>query len=102
MTVCDFYDFFNLIDFTEEDYWGQSEVAMAGNLMAKIERCSNSRLSAKKRQMWSEFLTDTINSLGEPTNTGSIMDVVGSVAGGGNLGGSVGSIGALATQFLGN
>ena len=102
VTVSDIYDIFNLIDFTEEDYWGQSEVAMAGNLMAKIERCSNSRLSAKKRQMWSEFLTDTINSLGEPTNTGSIMDVVGSVAGGGNLGGSVGSIGALATQFLGN
>ena len=102
VTVSDIYDIFNLIDFTEKDYYGSDELTMAANLTAKIEKCSYSRLSAKKRQMWGEFLTGTISSLGEPTNTGSIMDAVGSITNSGGFGSSVGSIGALAAQFLGN
>ncbi len=101
VTVSDIYDIFNLVDFSEADY-SSSELTMAGNLMAKIEQCSYSRLSAKKREMWGEFLTTTINSLGEPTNTGAIMQSVGSITGGAGLGGSIGSIGALATSLFGN
>lgn len=101
VTVSDIYDIFNLVDFTEADY-SASELTMAGKLMAKIEQCSYSRLSAKKREMWGEFLTGTINSLGEPTNTGSIMQSVSSITGGGGLGASVGSIGSLATSLFGN
>ena len=72
VTVSNIYEIFNLIDF-----------------------------SARKRQLWGEFLTDTINSLGQPTNTGSIMDAVSGITSGGGLG-SIGSIGSLAAQFLGN
>lgn len=97
VTVSNVYDIFNLIDFTEEDYYGQNEVTMAANLMNKIESCSNSRLSAKKRELWGEFLTTTINSLGQPTNSGSIMETVSSITGGGGLG----SLGSLATSLLG-
>lgn len=101
VTVSNIYDIFNLVDFTEADY-SASELTMAGNLMAKIEKCSYSKLSAKKRQLWGEFLTGTINSLGQPTNTGSIMQSVSSITSGGGLGASVGSIGSLATSLFGN
>ncbi len=97
VTVSNIYDIFNLVDFTESDY-SESELTMASRLMAKIETCSYSRLSAKKRQMWGEFLTSTINSLGEPTNTGSIMQTVSGIAGGGGLGTSLGSITSLFAQ----
>lgn len=101
-TVSNIYDIFNLIDFTEADYSSSSEVTMASKLIAKIENCSNSKLNAKKRAMWSEFLMGTISSLGQPTNTGSIMEQVSSIAGsGGGLGG-LSSLGAIASQFLGN
>lgn len=100
VNVSDIYDIFNLVDFTEEDY-SPSELTMASKMIAKIEQCSYSKLNAKKREMWGEFLIGTVNSLGEPTNTGSIMDAVGSITGGGGLGSSIGSIGSLATSLLG-
>lgn len=101
ITVSDIYDIFNLVDFSEVDY-SASELTMAARLMSKIEKCSYSRLSAQKRQLWGEFLTDTINSLGEPTNTGTIMQSVSGLTGGGGLGTSLGSIGSLATSLFAN
>lgn len=96
VTVSDIYDIFNLIDFDENDY-SKTDLTMATKLMNKIESCSYARLSAKKRQMWGEFLGETINSLGEPTNTGSIMQAVSGIT----SGGGIGSIGTLATSLLG-
>lgn len=102
-TVSNIYDIFNLIDFSTADYT-KSEATDAANIMAKIETCSYSKLNAKKRAMWGEFLSDTINSLGQPTSTGTIMEQVSSVigsSGGGGLG-AISSLGAIATQVLGN
>lgn len=101
-TVSDIYDIFNLIDFSEADYTSASEVTMAGKLMAKVESCSNAKLSAKKRAMWSEFLIGTISNMGQSTNTGTIMEQVGSVAGSGGVGALSSSLGAIATKFIGN
>ena len=100
VTVSNIYDIFNLIDFTEADYSG-SELTMAAKLMSKIESCSYSKLSAKKRQLWGEFLSSTINSLGEPTNTGDIMQTVSSFTSGG-LSQGLGSLGSLATSLFAN
>lgn len=99
VTVSNIYDIFNLVDFTDADY-SASELTMASKLISKIESCSYSKLNAKKRQLWGEFLTGTINSLGQSTNTGSIMESVGTITGGAGFGTSVGSIGALATSLL--
>ncbi len=99
-TVSDIYDIFNLIDFNETDYTA-SEATMAAKLIAKIETCSYSRLSAKKRAMWGEFLTDTISNLGQTTSTGMIMEQVGNIAGGGGLG-ALSSLGSIASQVMGN
>lgn len=100
-TSSDIYELFNLITFTEADYTA-SELAMATRLIQKIEKCSDARLSAKKRQMWGEFLTDTISNLGQSTNTGSIMEQVSSItSGGGGALGTLGSLGSFAAQALG-
>ncbi len=97
-TVSDIYDIFNLIDFAESDYT-PAEATMAAKLIAKIEKCSYAKLNAKKRSMWGEFLIDTISTTGAQTNTGTIMQSVGGIAGG-DLKGGMSSLGGLATQLL--
>ena len=100
-TVSDIYELFNLITFTEADYT-ESELKMASQLIAKIEKCSDAKLSAKKREMWGAFLTDTISNLGQPTNTDTIMQQVSSITSGGGALGTLGSLGSFASQILGN
>ncbi len=94
-TVSDIYEIFNLIDFSEADYT-KTEATMAARLISKIENCSSARLSAKKKALWGEFLTNTVSGIGQKTNTTSIMDVAGSVAGGG---GGLSSLGTIVSQF---
>ncbi len=94
-TVSDIYDLFNLINFGTDDYTA-TEATMAARLISKIDKCSYSKISAKKREMWGEFLVDTMSGVGQKTNTGSIMDAVQNVAGGGGLS----SLRAIATQFM--
>lgn len=99
-TASDIYEIFNLIDFTEADYTA-SELTMAARLTSKIEQCSSARLSAKKRELWGSFLTDTISSLGQPTSTGNIMQQVSAITGSG-AGGALNTISGFATQMLAN
>lgn len=98
-TVSDIYEIFNLIDFAEADYTDGDNRTMAANLMSKIENCSYAKLSAKKRAMWGEFLTNTVSNMGQSTNTGAIMDSVGKMtSSGGGLGG-LGSLGSIVQQI---
>ena len=97
-TASNIYNVFNLIDFGEADYT-PSEAKMASQLLAKIEKCSDAKLSAAKRAMWGEFLVNTISNVGQPTNTGAIMQSVGSISNSG-LGGGISSLSGLATQLM--
>ena len=96
--VSNIYDIFNLIDFETSDYT-QQEARMAGVLISKIENCSYSKLNAKKKALWGEFLTNTVGGLGQKTNTASIMQTVGGVANSGGMG-ALQSLGSIATQFM--
>lgn len=96
--VSNIYDILNLIDFSTADYTEQ-EAKMFGTLTAKVEQCSNSKLSAKKRAMWGEFLVNTIGNLGQSTNTGAIMQTVQGSANSGGIG-ALKSLGGNLTQFL--
>lgn len=93
------YDVFNLIDFNTEDYTAE-EAAMASKLMAKLEKCAPAKLQAKKAAMWGDFVINTVSGIGQNTNTGSIMDMVGGIASGGGMDGALNSLGGIATQFL--
>lgn len=101
-TASDIYEIFNLIDFSEVDYLKSSnELTMAAKLIAKVDECSDSKLSQKKRALWGEFLTTTIGGVGQKTNTGNIMDTVGSITKSGtNLSSGMSSLGSIATQYL--
>jgi hypothetical protein len=97
-TVTDTYDLFALIDFGPADYL-PGEATMAARMLNKILTCSHRELSARKKALWGEFLVNTAGSLGQRTNTGSIMETVGTVIQNGPAGG-IGSIGSIAQQFL--
>ena len=99
--VSNIYDVFNLIEFSSDDYT-ESEAKMAATLMSKIENCSYAKLSARKKALWGDFLTTTVGSLGQKTNTASVMDVVGSMSLGGSGLQSLGGLGDVATKLLMN
>lgn len=96
--MSDAYDIFNLIDFGPADYL-PGETTMAAKLLNKVEICTSSRLNARKRALWGEFLVNTASGIGQKTNTGSIMQSVQGIAGGGGAG-ALNSIGGIASQFL--
>lgn len=99
-TASNIYNVFNLIDFSQADYTAQ-EGTVAAALVAKIENCSDAKLSAKKRALWQEFLTGTIGNMGQSTNTGAIMQQVESISSsGGGFGGALQSLSGIATQFM--
>ena len=99
-TSSDIYEIFDLVDFGYEDYTKQ-DATMAAKLIAKIDSCSDSKLSEKKRAMWGEFLTTTIGGVGQKTNTSTIMGAVGDIAKSGtSVTGGLSSLGSVATQFL--
>lgn len=80
-TASNIYEVFNLIDFDTEDYT-LSEATNAARLMGKIENCSSAKLNARKRALWGEFLVNTLGAVGQKTNTGAIMQSVGSLTSG--------------------
>ena len=96
--VSNIYDVFRLVDFSQDDYT-VAEAQMASKIIAKIEKCSYAKLSAKQNAMWGEFLVGTIGNLGKKTNTAAIMQTVSGVA---NTGGTglLQSLGGIATQFM--
>lgn len=94
-TVSDIYELFALIDFDTVDYT-KAEATMAARLITKIDDCSSVKVSAKKREMWGNFLIETMGGVGQKTNTADIMGVVQQVSGGGGLS----SLGNIATQLM--
>jgi len=99
-TASDIYEIFDLVDFGYADYT-KAEATMAAKLIAKVDECTDKKLSEKKRAMWGEFLTTTIGGIGQKTNTATIMNTVGSITKGGtNVSGGLSSLGSVATQFL--
>lgn len=96
--VYDVYDLFAKIDFGPADY-NPKEAKMAAKLLNKVESCTKSKLSAKKKAIWGEFLVETAGSLGQKTSTDTIMEQVGTISSSGNLG-AVSSLSSIATQFM--
>lgn len=97
-TMSDAYDLFNLVDFGPADYT-PSEATMAAKLLSKVESCSSSKLNAKKRALWGEFLVNTAGGLGKKTDTSAIMQQVGNISSNGGVG-AIGSLGSVASQLM--
>ena len=102
--VSNIYDVFNLVDFTDVDYMPSDEAKLATALMAKIEKCSYAKISARKKALWGDFVTTTIGSLGQKTNSASVIDIVSGMSGSLGSGGmqSLGGLTDIAGKLLAN
>lgn len=98
-TISNIYDVFNLVDFSPADYTA-TEATMAAKILDKVDSCSSSRLSAKKRDAWGEFLKNTMGGIGAKTNTATIMQSVSNLTNSGAGLGGLSSLGGVAAQFL--
>lgn len=94
------YEIFDLIDFGAGDYTKQ-DATMAAKLLARVETCTDKKISQKKKQMWGEFLVNAMGNVGQKTNTSAIMQTVSGITqNGASLNGGISSLGAIASQFL--
>ncbi len=69
------YDVFSKIPFVPEDYT-KDEISAVSKLIEKSERCAPGKLSQKKRELWGNFLTKTISSVGTSAGVSGIGDVM--------------------------
>ena len=99
-TVSNIYEIFDLVDFGMDDF-NRQEATMAAKLIDRADRCSDVKVSKKKKQMWGEFLTTTMGNVGQKTNTSAIMQTVeGITKNGSSLNNGISSLGAIASQFM--
>ncbi len=96
--VTNMWTLFEMIDFENKDYT-RGEATQAAALLQKAANCSGTKLSAKRLETFGGFITGTISNLGQPTNTGSIMNAVSSIVGQKGIG-NIGGIATVAAQFL--
>jgi len=94
------YEIFDLIDFGAGDY-NRQEATMAAKLLARVDTCTDKKISQKKKQMWGEFLVTSMGNVGQKTNTSAIMQTVSNITqNGASLNGGLSSLGSIASQFL--
>ena len=89
---------FDMISFDAKDYT-KAEASQAQALLQKAANCSGNKLAARRLETFGGFVTNTIGNMGQKTNTGSVMDAVGSIINTTGIGG-IGSLAGVATQFL--
>ena len=96
--VTNMWTLFDMIDFDNKDYT-QGEATQAVALLEKASKCSGTKLAAKRLETFGGFITNTISSIGQPTNTDSIMGAVSNIVGQSGVG-NIGGIANVAAQFL--
>jgi len=77
--VSNIYDVLDKIPFNPGDYT-KSELSEVTKIMEKADRCASGKISAKKRELWTGFLTNTITNIGNKagvTGVGDIMQMAG-------------------------
>lgn len=96
------YDVFARIPFADEDLT-KSELSKITKLKEKSERCAPGKINAAKRELYGNFLVQTLGSVGQTTGaagTGSVLEAVSSMGGSGNIKSMLPSLGSMATQML--
>lgn len=93
-TVSNIYTMFALIDFDDADY-SKSELSMVSKLREKAGKCSDVKIGAQKVAAQQEFIINTVGSIGQKTNTSSVIEAVSGISSGG-----LGGLGNVAIQLL--
>ena len=100
--VSNIYEVFSRIPFTEEDYT-ESEASRIAKLIEKSNKCAPGKVNAAKRELYGNFVTQTLGSVGQTTGaagTSSVLEAVSSMGGSGNIQSILPSLGTMATQML--
>lgn len=100
--VSNIYDVFAKIPFTTEDYTA-AEAQKISKLLEKMERCGTGKINAAKRELYGNFLTQTLGSVGQSTGaagTSSVLEAVSSMGGSGDIKSMLPSLGQMAGQVL--
>lgn len=96
------YYVFAKIPFTDEDYT-ESEAKKIAQFKAKANRCSPVKINAAKRELYSNFVTQALGSVGKTsgaTGTEAVLEAVSSMGGSGNIQTMLPSLGVMATQMF--
>lgn len=96
--VTNMWTIFDMVDFDNADYT-RSESSQAVALLQKASNCSGTKLAAKRLEKSMGFIQNTINNIGQPTNTADIMGAVQTIVGQSG-GGALGNLTTVAAQFL--
>lgn len=100
--VSNIYDVFEKIPFSEEDYT-IAEAGKISKLLEKMNKCAPGKLNAAKRELYGNFLTQTLGTVGQSTGaagTSAVLEAVSGLGGSGNLNSMLPSLGQMATQVL--
>lgn len=102
-TYSNVYDIFAKLPFGFDDYT-KSEAEQVKSLIEKTERCAPGKISAKKRELWGGFLTNTISQVGTGVGVSGVGDVMQMAtqfsSGSGGVSGMLGQFGGMATQMM--
>ena len=100
--VYNIYDVLDKIPFDKEDYT-KSEVEKITKLLEKREKCSEGKIKAAKQELYGNFVTQALGSVGQSTGaagTAGVLEAVSALGGSGNLKSMLPSLGQMATQVL--
>jgi hypothetical protein len=100
--VSNIYDVFARIPFTEEDYT-EAEAKKISKLIEKMNKCAPGKLNAARRELYGNFLTQTLGSVGQSTGaagTASVLEAVSGLGGSGDVKNMLPSLGQMAGQVL--
>ena len=100
--ISNIYDVFAKIPFSEEDYT-EAEAKKISKFIEKMNRCAEGKLSAARRELYGNFLTQTLGSVGQSTGaagTASVLEAVSSMGGSGDIKSMLPSLGQMAGQVL--
>jgi hypothetical protein len=100
--VSNIYDVFSKIPFDEEDYT-EAEAKKIAKLREKMDKCAPGKLNAAKREMYGNFLTQTLGSVGQSSGaagTSAVLETVTGLGGSGDIKSMLPSLGQMATQAL--
>lgn len=100
--ISNIYDVFAKIPFTEEDFT-EAEAKKISKFIEKMNKCAPGKLNAARRELYGNFLTQALGSVGQSTGaagTASVLEAVSGMGGSGNIQSMLPSLGQMAGQVL--
>lgn len=101
-SVSNIYDVFEKIPFSDEDYT-IAEASKISKLKEKMAKCAPGKLNSAKMELYGNFLTQTLGTVGQSTGaagTATVLEAVSGLGGSGDIKSMIPSLGQMATQML--